>query len=224
MALQWFGLDTFYRQLVQWTLFQWGQKWALNREITWKHSFSVTVYMKAQQHACFHVLLQLVLTCDPHWKRVHSWHSATSAECRGLYCLEKVSISGLKCWVSRVVLPEECLRTETLQSHECCLQVKTECCMNAVDLLLTARLLTSLRSERLVAWDSDYLYTQLLAVVWRLLSAFRTSPIFFIKITEWYYTSDRTVCLQCGQLVGGGSVYCDLLRDSNHAFVCPNRM
>ncbi len=33
----------------QWTLFQWGQKWALNREITWKHTcFSVNVYMKAQ--------------------------------------------------------------------------------------------------------------------------------------------------------------------------------
>ncbi len=29
------------------------------------------MYMKAQQHACFHVLLQLVLTFDPHWKRVH---------------------------------------------------------------------------------------------------------------------------------------------------------
>ncbi len=29
------------------------------------------MYMKAQKHACFHVLLQLVLTFDPHWKRVH---------------------------------------------------------------------------------------------------------------------------------------------------------
>ncbi len=52
---------------------------------TWKHAgycafmytlhgntrFSVNVYMKAHYHACFHVLLQLVLTFDPHWKRVH---------------------------------------------------------------------------------------------------------------------------------------------------------
>ncbi len=34
--------------------------------ITWKHTcFSVNVYMKAQKYACFHVLLQLVLTSDP---------------------------------------------------------------------------------------------------------------------------------------------------------------
>ncbi len=40
--------------------------------ITWKHAcFSVNVYIKAHYHACSHVLLQLVLTFDPHWKRVH---------------------------------------------------------------------------------------------------------------------------------------------------------
>ncbi len=33
------------KPLTQWTLFQWGQKWALNREIMWKHTcFSVNVY------------------------------------------------------------------------------------------------------------------------------------------------------------------------------------
>ncbi len=47
--------------------------------------------MKAQYHACFHVLLQLTLTFDPHWKRVHctnqSWvcpctyHPITRAVC-----------------------------------------------------------------------------------------------------------------------------------------------
>ncbi len=43
--------------------------------ITWKHTcFPVNVYMKAHYHACFHVLLQLVLTFDPHWKRVHYGH------------------------------------------------------------------------------------------------------------------------------------------------------
>ncbi len=41
--------------------------------------FPCNVYMKAQ----YHVLLQLVLTFDPHWKRVHwCWGSAYSNKSR----------------------------------------------------------------------------------------------------------------------------------------------
>ncbi len=49
--------------------------------IAWKHAcFSVNVYMKAHYHACSHVLLQLVLPFDPHWKRVHSTSFCVFAE------------------------------------------------------------------------------------------------------------------------------------------------
>ncbi len=50
------------------------------------YMFTCNVHMKAQKHACFHVLLQLVLTFDPHWKRVHSlcslsFYSASMDHC-----------------------------------------------------------------------------------------------------------------------------------------------
>ncbi len=66
MTLLVFCFEISMYKSMHWSRFQWGQKWALNREITWKHTcFSVNVYMKEQEHACFHVSLQLMLTFDP---------------------------------------------------------------------------------------------------------------------------------------------------------------
>ncbi len=46
-----------------------GQKWALTGVL--HANMCAFMYTFTEKHACFLVLLQLVLTFDPHWKRVH---------------------------------------------------------------------------------------------------------------------------------------------------------